>query len=58
MHGPVYEIKEFVKLRIKSIYAGMLKLALFNTEIYHQYKLTPSVQSMGNSETASYLSNF
>ena len=25
----------------------MLKIALYDTEIYHQYKQTPSVQSMG-----------
>ena len=47
MHRPVYKIKEFVKLRIKNINAGMLKLVLSKTEIYQQYKLTPCVQSMG-----------
>ena len=34
---------------MKSIYAETLKLALFNREIYHQYKLTPSVLN-GKSE--------
>ena len=53
--GRCIKLKELVKLRIKSIYAGILNLALFNTEIYHQYKLTLSVQFNGNGETASYL---
>ena len=42
MHRPVYKIEEFVKLSIKSIYANMFELVLFNTEIYHQYKLIPT----------------
>ena len=32
---------------IKSIYAGILEPALFNAEIYHQYKQTSSVHSIG-----------
>ena len=58
MHGPVYTIKEFVKLRIKSTYADMLKLALFNTEINHYYKLTSQCPVTGFTEIVSHLSIF
>ena len=47
----MYKIKEFVKIRIKSIHESILKLDLFNTEISHQYKLNLCVHS----QTASYL---
>ena len=35
----------------------MLQLALFNTEIYHHYKLTPQCTVNRNSEITSYLSS-
>ena len=34
----------------------MVKLALLNTEIYHQYKLISECTVSGNSETTYYLS--
>ena len=49
----MYRIKELIKL-----HEGILKLALFNREIYHQYKLTPSgvmviVAGIGHGDTSS-----